>query len=107
MNTDRLTMLQSLHNNDPKDSFVRFALAKEYEKLNDFNKALQYYTDLKMDDPDYVGLYYHLAKLLEALDNDEAAMAIYDEGIAIAKKFKDFHALSELNNARTNLEMGL
>lgn len=107
MHTDKLKMLQSLYNDDPKDSFVRFALAKEYEKINDFDNALQFYTSLKMDDPDYVGLYYHLAKLLETLEKNESALAIYDEGIAIAKKIKDFHALSELNNAKTNLEMEL
>ena len=107
MNTDRLNSLLQMHEQQPDDSFIRFALAKEYENAGDLAEALKYYSDLKRDDPDYVGLYYHLAKLHEVMDNESDAMTIYDQGIEVAGKLKDFHALSELNNARANLEMGL
>lgn len=105
MSTSRLDTLLEMYNNDTKDSFIRFALAKEFEKLGDNQLALEHYTGLKMDDPEYVGLYYHLAKLLEEMEASDQAMKVYIEGIAVAKKQKDFHALAELNNAKTNLEM--
>lgn len=107
MNLDRLNSLLQMLEEDKQDSFIRFAVAKEYEKLDDVSMALHYYTELKNDNPDYVGLYYHLAKLHEYMDNENEAMTVYLEGIEVAKKLKDFHALSELNNAKTNLEMGL
>ncbi|KXK40039.1 MAG: tetratricopeptide repeat protein [Saprospiraceae bacterium] len=105
MNTDRLNTLLSMYNEDPEDSFVRFALAKEYEKLGDINKALQHYVELKSVDPDYVGLYYHLAKVYEEMEEYEKALQIYEEGIKVAARQKDFHAVSELNNAKVNLEL--
>ncbi len=40
----------------PSDSFVLFAIAKEYESAGDNVKALEYYQKLKSADPEYVGL---------------------------------------------------
>lgn len=107
MGTDRLKSLMKMYNEDPRDSFIRFAIAKEYEKIGDDKMALEHYLSLKEDDPDYVGLYYHLAKLMEEMEKESQALSVYEEGIAIAKKLKDFHALSELNSAKTNLELEL
>jgi hypothetical protein len=52
-----------------------------------------------------VGMYYHLAKLYEKLENVDLAIQTYTEGINVAKRLSDFHALSELNSAKMNLEM--
>jgi tetratricopeptide (TPR) repeat protein len=90
---------------DPQDSFVRFAIAKEFESLSQYDKALEQFLILKSADSQYIGLYYHLGKLYEKLENHSLAMKTYQEGISEAKKLKDFHALSELNTAKVNLEM--
>ena len=52
-------MLQLLET-APADSFVLFAVAKEYENAADTAGALEYYQKLHAADPGYVGLYYHL-----------------------------------------------
>lgn len=101
--TTRLDQLLSLHNNNPTDSFLLFAIAKEYEKLEQTERALNYYLDLLKGDPDYVGTYYHLGKLYEHLAEPEKAFATYTNGMQIAKQQKDQHALSELAGARLNL----
>jgi tetratricopeptide (TPR) repeat protein len=90
---------------DPEDSFVLYAVAKEYEQLDDLEKALETYNKLKEADHDYVGLYYHLGKLYEILEEPDKALEAYAEGIDVAKSLADFHALSELNTAKTNLEI--
>lgn len=105
MSKNRLEVLSDMLANDPNDSFVRYALAKEWESLSEHTKAETVFLELKANDPDYVGLYYHLAKLYEKMDQPEKAMEIYNIGIDIAKNLKDFHALSELNSAKLNLEM--
>lgn len=107
MNADRLNILLDMYKNDPKDSFVIYALAKEYESGGDLEQSLNHFLLLEKQDPDYVGMYYHLGKLYEKLDNSQEALDAYDKGIQISKKIKDFHALSELNNAKLNLEMEL
>ena len=99
--------LLSFEENDPKDPFIQFAIAKEYEKTDQTYDALAKYLSLQSEHPDYMGLYYHLAKLYEVLNEKEKAIKIYDQGLELAKKTKDFHAASELNNAKMNLEMDL
>lgn len=101
----RLKTLQSMLVESPEDSFLQFALAKEYEKIENPDKALDAYLTLLKKDPDYIGLYYHLGKLYEELGDITKALEIYDRGIILAKKLPDFHALSELNNARLNCEL--
>ena len=44
---------------------------------------------------------------IKDLDNHEKALETYNEGINVAKKLADFHALSELNTAKTNLEIDM
>lgn len=105
MENNRIDSLLAFLKDDPEDSFVRFALAKEYEKLGTLKKALDTYLELKEIAPGYVGLYYHLGGLYEVLSEKKKALATYEEGIGIAKKLADFHSLSELHNAKTNLEV--
>jgi len=103
--TERLKQLYTLLENDPRDSFILFAVAKEYEKMQAFPKALQYYLAIRSQDSDYVGLYYHLGGLYEKLEDKDTAKSIYNEGLEIAKKLKDFHAASELNNQLMNIDL--
>ncbi len=98
----RLQQLQQFLEGSPDDAFILFALAKEYEKQNDVTNALSYYLTLREKQADYVGTYYHLGKLYEKTNNLEAAVAIYSEGMVVAKKAGDQHAFSELAGARLN-----
>ena len=100
----RLPYLLQLLESSPSDSFVLFAVAKEYENADDLAKALEYYEKLRNTDPAYVGLYYHLGKLHEQQQAFENAVAAYKQGIEVARKASDFHALSELQGALLNLE---
>ncbi|MCE7923137.1 MAG: tetratricopeptide repeat protein [Haliscomenobacteraceae bacterium CHB4] len=100
----RLPYLLQLLESSPTDSFVLFAVAKEYEGAGDTGKALEYYQKLRATDPGYVGLYYHLGKLFEQQLDMENAIVAYKQGIEIARKASDFHALSELQGALLNLE---
>jgi len=101
--SDRLLQLQNFLKASPDDSFILFAIAKEYEKLNNTDLALDQYLKLRSTDPDYVGLYYHLGKLYEQKEDIDAAVATYKTGMDIAKKQGDKHALSELAGAKLNL----
>ena len=102
---NRLEILLDHLSKDPAESFLYFAIAKEYEAVNQFNEAITYYRQLKQVNPDYVGLYYHLGHAYEEIDQIGEAFSEYDEGIAIAKRLSDLHSLAELQNARQNLEI--
>ncbi|MEO6851573.1 MAG: tetratricopeptide repeat protein [Mucilaginibacter sp.] len=96
MQTGRLEKLLDFLKNEPDDEFLQYALATEYLRLNDTEKALQYYETLVTKHPNYVGTYYHLGKLYEALDRKTEAISTYEKGMEIAKAMRDNHAFSEL-----------
>lgn len=102
--SQRLPYLLQLLDSSPNDTFVLFALAKEYENAGDQAQALSYYLRLKETDAGYIGLYYHLGKLYESLSETENARSTYQMGIEICKQTGDRHALSELQAALLNLD---
>ncbi len=101
--TNRLNQLLQLQKELPNDSFLLFAIAKEHEKANEMEKALDYYLQLLSKDPEYIGTYYHLGKLYEHFEKATEAFQTYTTGMAIAKKQGDQHSLNELAGARLNL----
>ncbi len=90
---------------DHEDSFLLFAIAKEYEKMHDYEMAIQWLVLLKQQDPSYGGLYYHLALAYNEMDKHTLAMTVCDEGIKVLKASNSLHLLKELENLRFNLEL--
>ncbi|SMO48505.1 tetratricopeptide repeat protein [Solitalea koreensis] len=103
MQPSRLTQLQTFLENEPNDSFLKYAIATEYLKLNDLDEALKYFTDLVKSDESYVGTYYHLGKLYEKLEQRENAETTYRKGLLVARKASKMHAASELQQALNSL----
>jgi len=96
MEISRLDMLLEFIKNEPEDEFLKYALATEYLRLNQADKALAYYEDLVNNHPNYTGTYYHLGKLYEALNRKPDAITTYEKGMAITREKRDNHAFSEL-----------
>ena len=96
MQIDRLEKLLEFLKNEPGDAFLKYALATEYLRINQTDKALEYYEDLLNNYPDYVGTYYHLGKLYEALDRKQDAINTYETGMKVTKEQRNNHAFSEL-----------
>ena len=99
MSQDRLHALLAFYEEDPRDAFTRFAIAREYLKQDETGKALTFFEGLVEDDPDYVGTYYHLGKLYEQLGRKGDAIRTYQRGIQIAQTRRDAHARAELQDA--------
>lgn len=96
MQASRLEKLLEFIKNEPEDPFLKYALATEYLRINQTDKALSYYEDLTANHPNYTGTYYHLGKLYEALGRKDDALKTYETGIRITREQRDSHALSEL-----------
>jgi tetratricopeptide (TPR) repeat protein len=106
MAMNRVETLLDFLREDPHDPFVQFALASEYLKAGDEESALQWFEKLVEEQPDYVGTYYHLGRLYRRLGRSEDAMRTYENGIEAATRVNDFHAASELRNAKMEMEIG-
>ncbi len=101
---DRIEKLLELLKNDEKDSFLNHALALEYIKMGNDQKALSLFVDLLENEPTYVGSYYHLGKLYEKIGEIEKAIDIYENGMREAKKVGDQHSYNELMGAKEEIE---
>ncbi len=100
---ERIEKLQAFLKTNPNDSFVQHALALEFIKMGDEEKARKLFENILNNDAGYVGSYYHLAKLYERTGNDEKAIETYEKGMAEAKKINDMHAFGELRSAYEEL----
>jgi len=102
----RLNKLLNFLASEPNDPFILYALATEYNSLNDTVQAFHYYLKLVAEHPDYVGTYYHLGKLYQKEAQPEKAIEIYQLGMQRARAKGDRHAFSELQGAY-NMAAGL
>jgi len=96
MSNQRIDQLFTFLETAPDDPFILYAIASEYVKLKEFDKALDYFQELVRKRPDYVGTYYHFGKLYEVMGKQDEALDIYNKGMAVAKRANDLHAFSEL-----------
>lgn len=100
---NRIEKLVEFLAQSPNDSFLKHALALEHIKANNDNKARKLFEEILAFDENYVGTYYHLAKLLERAGENNEAILIYQKGMQIAKIAKDNHSYNELAAALDNL----
>lgn len=95
----RVEEIKKMLKTDPKDSFLTYALALEYEKEGKDKEATQIIEQLTKDDPKYLGAYYKLGQLYEKVDRMDDARSIYTHGIKLADEQKDNKAKGELEEA--------
>lgn len=95
----RMQMIKELLEKEPTDSFLNYALALEYDKENNTEKAIAIIEHIVLSDPEYLASYYQLGKLYEKLNDLNKAIFSYKKGIEIAQKQKNRKALNELNEA--------
>lgn len=103
MNLERINKLLDFLKASPNDCFLNHALALEYVKAGDEGAARERFEKNQAHDPAYVATYYHLGKLLERTGQPDAAIKIYEQGMAQAKAAKDMHSYNELQAAYEDL----
>lgn len=100
---DRINKLNEFLKQTPDDCFLNHALALEYIKLGDDKTAARLFQKNIDFDENYLGTYYHYAKLLERIGDEDAAVKIYEQGMERCKAAGDNHSLSELRSAYEEL----
>lgn len=100
---DRIDQLKQWLAEDSSNSFLRYALAKEYENQQFLEPALEQYCQLMEHDPGYIATYYHLGKLYEKLNKFSEAKETYQTGVHLAQTVNDLHSLAELKAALLEL----
>ncbi|MEX1010974.1 MAG: tetratricopeptide repeat protein [Balneolaceae bacterium] len=103
-NHKKIARLARFVQRDPTDSFSKFALALELLKNNEGEKALQIFESIYRLDPGYLGIYYHLGKLYETLEQNGRARKLYLEGAELARSRSEQRTLEELEEALQNMD---
>ena len=80
----------------PADTFLLFALAKEYDAIGEIPKAIEHYDRVIDLDEQYVGAYYHQAELLHRSGNVSRAIEIGEKGLEVAKRLGAQKDVAEL-----------
>jgi tetratricopeptide (TPR) repeat protein len=101
---NRLELLKRYLDEDPDDSFVRYAIALEYAAQGNHDQAFQQLKNLLKDEPDYLPAYYMCGKEAEHFEDFDEAKNLYLKGIEVAAMQKETHTLSELQSALEGLE---
>lgn len=89
----------------PKDSFLLFAIAKEHENTGSIEQAIIFYEKVVENDSKYVGVYYHLGSAYAEQGDKDKAKAVLNKGVEICKEVGDQHALSELKSVLMNIDI--
>lgn len=100
---NRIDKINEMLAASPADNFLQHALALEYVKIGEDEKAKTLFENILTASPDYIGSYYHLAKLLERCGEKNAAIEWYEKGMQAAKAAGDNHAYNELQSAYEDL----
>uniref|UniRef100_UPI0038D208EF hypothetical protein n=1 Tax=Hafnia paralvei TaxID=546367 RepID=UPI0038D208EF len=77
--------------------------ALEYIKQEQDGEARSLFETILTESPDYIGSYYHLAKLLEKMQEPGLAIEWYEKGMKAAKLAGDQNAYNELQAAYEDL----
>ena len=101
---NKIDQLKEFLKATPNDSFLQHALALELIKLENDEDAKLLFENVLLNEPAYVGSYYHLGKLLERINDNQAAITIYQTGMKEAKLANDNHSYNEIQAALEDLE---
>ena len=96
---NRIEILKSFLDQDPKDSFSRYALALEYVKAGQPEDARREFETVRDNDGGYVATYFQLGQLYRTLGLKHDAEKTFRTGITAAAKAGDEHTKNELEGA--------
>ena len=102
---DRLKMIETMLESNPKDSFLHYAAALEHQKNGEITNAIKIIQKIIKNDPDYLASYYQLGKMLEERNKVEEAVEVYKAGKSVARKQNDMKTLGELSEALMLLDV--
>lgn len=100
----RVQKLKELLENDPNDSFSRYALALEYMGMSDMQTAIEELERLIESDPKYLAAYHQLGQIYGTLNRTKEAKKTYRAGIDLAQELGEMKEGKEMSEELEELE---
>jgi len=101
--SSRREKIEAMLKEEPKDQFLRYSLACEYDNEDRTDESLALFQDLIADQPPHVHSFLRGAQLLVKLDRIEDARAMLREGIEAAREQNELHAAGEMGELLASL----
>ncbi|MGV3607553.1 MAG: hypothetical protein ACO1RA_14190 [Planctomycetaceae bacterium] len=95
-NTKRREKIEALLADDPKDQFLRYGLACEFDNEERFDESVSLFEGLTKDSVPHVASFLRGAQLLVRLDRVSEARTWLREGIEAARTQGNGHAAGEM-----------
>jgi tetratricopeptide (TPR) repeat protein len=105
--TARMEQIEALLADDPNDAFLRYGLAMEYSGQGDdahAAKLLEELIALTRNSTPYIPAYLMCGQAYQRLGQDADAIRILKEGISMAEKVGNQHALGEMQGLLSTME---
>jgi hypothetical protein len=99
----RREKIESMLADEPGDTFLRYSLAMELEKVGEHEASLAKFAELTRDDTPYVPAYFMAGQQLARLNRVEEARSILRDGIEAARVQGDGHAAGEMSEFLASL----
>lgn len=99
----RIEKIREMLDDNPQDTFLRYALAMELKSAEDHDACLEIFNALMKDEPPYVPAFFMAGQTLAAVDRIDEAQATLTEGIAHAQQQGELHAAGEMTDFLSSL----
>lgn len=101
---DKIAALREILASDPKNSFARYGIAMELVNRRETAAALEEFSTLLANDPDYTAGYFMSAQTLSGAGRTAEAIEKLKAGIACAARVGNSHALNEMQTKLDELD---
>ena len=99
----RLEKIQAMLTDDPGDTFLRYSLAMELDKVGENNTSLAKLGELAAEDPPYVPAFFMAGQQLVRLGRVNEARTMLRDGIEAARNQGNSHAAGEMSEFLASL----
>lgn len=99
----RREQIEAMLADDPGDAFLRYALAMEWAKEEEYEKSLVGLDELTKDTPPHVPAFFMAAQQLAKLGRVEEARTYLRDGIEQARAQGNAHAAGEMSEFLASL----
>ena len=103
MTSSRIEKIQAMLVDEPTDTFLRYSLAMEQEKIGEHEASEQGLRGLMGDEPPYVPAFFMLGQHLAGRDRVTDARTVLRDGIEQARTQKNDHAAGEMSEFLASL----
>lgn len=102
--SDRIQLLKGILEQDPANTFARYALGMEYSGRGETDAAVAAFRELIATNPDYTNAYFMAAQALSNAERKDEAKELLRRGIEAAKRTNNRHAENEMTALLEELE---